>query len=218
MESSRSYIPAAGHDWSLPLYDPLVKLMGGDAARRTLLDHAEIRPGHRVLDVGCGTGTLAVMIKRLHPDADVAGLDPDPKAMARARRKAERASAEVRFDRGFSNELPYPDASVDRVVSSFMFHHVPNDEKEATLREARRVLKPDGRLILVDFAGPEASSEGFLSRLFHSSGHFKDNSEESILDLMRRAGFVDAARIDRRTMFLGQARVNYFLGAAASGA
>src|SRR5437764_7482027 len=91
MESSRTYLPAAGHDWSLPLYDPIVKLLGGDAARKALLEQAALRPGQRVLDVGCGTGTLATLIKQLYPDVEVVGLDPDPKALARARRKAARA-------------------------------------------------------------------------------------------------------------------------------
>jgi len=87
-ESARTYLPAAGHDWFLPLYDPLVKLIGGEAAGKALLDQAALRPGHRVLDVGCGTGTLATQIKRLYPDVEVVGLDPDPKALARATRKA----------------------------------------------------------------------------------------------------------------------------------
>ena len=58
----RTYLPAAGHDWFLPLYDPFVKLVGGDRARRALLEQAEMRPGQRVLDVGCGTGSLVVLI------------------------------------------------------------------------------------------------------------------------------------------------------------
>src|SRR2546430_13790941 len=93
MGSSRTYLPAAGHDWSSPLYDPIVKLLGGDAARKALLEQAALRPGQRVLDVGCGTGTLATLIKQLYPDVEVVGLDPDPEALARARRKAARAGA-----------------------------------------------------------------------------------------------------------------------------
>jgi ubiquinone/menaquinone biosynthesis C-methylase UbiE len=157
-EPRRVYVPAAGHHWFLPLYDPLVKLLGGDQAMRALLDQAAIRPGHRVLDIGCGTGSLVTLIKRLHPDVDVVGLDPDPKALARGKRKAERAAVSIQLDQGFSDELPYPEASFDRVFSSFMFHHLQPDEKEKTLREVRRVLKPGGSLHLLDFGGPEASA------------------------------------------------------------
>jgi ubiquinone/menaquinone biosynthesis C-methylase UbiE len=68
MLEGKTYLPAAAHDWLLPFYDPFVKLLGGDTARRVLLDQATVRPGHRVLDIGCGTGTLAMLIKRRHPD------------------------------------------------------------------------------------------------------------------------------------------------------
>src|SRR6266478_2037249 len=122
--SDRSYLPAAGHDWSLPLYDPMVKLLGGDAARAVLLDQAAVRPADRVLDIGCGTGTLAVLIKRRYPAVEVVGLDPDPRALARARRKAQRAALSIQLDRGFADELPYADGSFDRVFSSFMLHHL----------------------------------------------------------------------------------------------
>jgi SAM-dependent methyltransferase len=72
MESTRTYLPTAGRDWLLPLYDPFVKLFGGDAIHKALLKQAALRPSQRVLDVGCGTGTLATMIKRLHPDVPMA--------------------------------------------------------------------------------------------------------------------------------------------------
>jgi len=78
MDAQRTYLPAAGRGWALPLYDPLVKLLGGDAARKVLIEQAALSPGLRILDIGCGTGTMAVMIKRLHPNVSVVGLDPDP--------------------------------------------------------------------------------------------------------------------------------------------
>jgi ubiquinone/menaquinone biosynthesis C-methylase UbiE len=212
LKPSRTYIPAAGHDWSLPLYDPIVKLLGGDAARRVLLDQAAIRPSQRVLDIGCGTGTLLVLIKRLHPDVDVVGLDPDPKALARGRRKAERASVAIQFDQGFSDELPYPDASVDRVFSSFMFHHLRGDEKEGMLREVRRVLRPGGFLSLLDFGGPESGADGFLARLLHSSHHLRDNSEGRILALMSQAEFAGPKKVSQGALLFGRVRINYYQG------
>ncbi len=176
---SRNFIPAAGHDWLLPFYDPVWKLLGGESTRQQLVDQAEIRPGHRILDIGCGTGSLIVQIKRLHPDADVIGLDPDPKALARAKRKADRAGLAVRFEQGFSDELPYPDASFDRVFSSFMFHHLGPDEQTRTLREVRRVLRPGCSLHLVDFGG-------------------------GATPLMREAGLTDASVVTRRRSLFGR--------------
>ena len=91
IRSQRTFLPAAGHDWFLPVYDPLTKILGVDSARRTLLEQAAFQRGHRVLDVGCGTGSLALLIKRSHPGVEVIGLDPDRRALARARRKAVRS-------------------------------------------------------------------------------------------------------------------------------
>src|SRR5260370_41791304 len=100
LQSQRTYLPAAGRDSLLPLYDLMTKLMGADRARRRLLDLAQIRSGHRVLDVGCGTGTLTIQLKRLNPETDVVGLNPYPKALARAKRKAVRTADSIQFDDG----------------------------------------------------------------------------------------------------------------------
>ena len=202
VESSRTYLPAAGRDWRLALYDPFVKLLGGDAARRVLLDEAALRPGQRVLDVGCGTGTLATLIKQLHPEVEVVGFDPDPKALARSRRKAARAAVSVQFDQGFGDELPYADASFDRVFSSFMFHHLPAEEKGSTLRAVRRVLKRGGEFYMMDFEGPHGV-HGLLSRVLHAKKTLLDNVEGRVLTLMRQSGFSDAKNTGRRSMFLG---------------
>jgi len=214
VESSRTYLPAAGHDWLLPFYDPVVKLLGGEAARKVLLEQAALRPGHRVLEVGCGTGTLSTLIKRLHPDVEVVGLDPDPKALARARRKAARAVVAIQFDKGFGDALPYPEASFDRVFSSFVFHHLPADVKGEALREARRVLKPGGELHMLDFEGPEDGAHGFLTRLFHANNRLKDNSERRLLDLVQQAGFVDARKTGRRRLLFGS--VAYYRAGCAA--
>jgi ubiquinone/menaquinone biosynthesis C-methylase UbiE len=209
-DSGKTYLPAAGQDWLLPLYDPFVKLVGGDAARRTLLDQATIKPGFRVLDIGCGTGTLAILIKSLHPGVDVVGLDPDTKALARAKEKAERVGISIRLDKGFADELPYENASFDRVFSTLMFHHVPLDKKEEALSEVRRVLTTEGCFHMLDFAGSEAAGYGPLARLFHSSHHLKDNSEESILTLMNRVGFVSCEKVMEGSMLFGSLRIKYY--------
>lgn len=199
----KPYAPAAGRDWLLPLYDPFVSLIGGDSARKALLDQATIRSGHRILDIGCGTGTLVVLVKRLHPDVEVVGLDPDPRALARGSRKAERAAVSIQLDQGYSDELPYAAASFDRVFSSFMFHHLPPEAKVGTLLEVRRVLKPGGRFHMLDLAVPESRAHGFLAHLFHASQRLKDNVEGRILVLLREAGFADPKQVARRATLLG---------------
>jgi ubiquinone/menaquinone biosynthesis C-methylase UbiE len=183
---------------------------GLSAARRMLLDQATIEPGFRVLDIGGGTGTLAILIKRLHQGVDVFGLDPDPKALARAKGKAERIGISIRLDQGFADELPYEDASFDRVFSTLMFHHVPLDKKEEALSEVRRVLTTEGCFHMLDFAGSEAAGYGPLARLFHSSHHPKDNSEESILTLMNRVAFVSCEKLMEGAMLFGSLRIKHY--------
>jgi ubiquinone/menaquinone biosynthesis C-methylase UbiE len=204
VKSERLFLPAAGRDIFLPLYDPITRLLGVDTAREALLAQAELQPHQRVLDIGCGTGTLAVLIKRRHPTVEVIGLDPDPKALARARRKAERAGVAVRFNRGFSDSLGHPDGTFDRVFSSMMFHHLPTEAKPTTLREIRRVVRVSGRLELLDFAGPQSSGHGRLTSLIHSHEQLKDNDEDRVLGLIRNAGFRDARVMRHWKTFFGR--------------
>src|SRR4029450_11917682 len=103
--SGKRYLPGMGGDWLLPLYDPLTRALGIPAAHRRLVDQADPRPGQRVLEIGCGTGNLAVLRNRVGPEGHIGGLDPAPKALARARRKAARRALAVQLDRGFAEEL-----------------------------------------------------------------------------------------------------------------
>jgi ubiquinone/menaquinone biosynthesis C-methylase UbiE len=189
----RTYLPAAGHDVFLPFYDPIMRLFGFQAALRRLLDQATLRPGCAVLDVGCGTGTLAVLIGRLHPGVDVIGVDPDPKALARAARKAARARVPARFERAFADALPFADGAFDRVFSSMMFHHVRKQDKAGVLADVRRVLKPGGRLEFLDLAG---GSHGMLARLIHGThASVEPDPDDPLINRTREAGFVDTKRI-----------------------
>jgi ubiquinone/menaquinone biosynthesis C-methylase UbiE len=203
-------LPAAGHDLFLPLYDPLVRLLGGERARRELINQARIEDRHRVLDIGCGTGTLVMMLKKQFPAVEVAGVDPDEKALRRAKTKATRAGVSLQLDQGFADELPYGDSSFDRVLSSLMFHHLEEQDREKMLREAQRVLKPAGSFHLVDFAGGDDAKQGFLACLLHSPDQLKDNSAERITQLLTAAGFSDARKIKSGSMFFGALKISYF--------
>lgn len=209
--AERHYLPAAGRDAFLPLYDPFTKLFGIDSLRMALLDQAALQSHYRVLDVGCGTGSLAVLIKRLYPTVEVTGVDPDPKALARAERKARRAAVSVRFDRGFADALPYSGGTFDRVFSSLMFHHIPRSDKEQSLREIRRVLRPGGRLEFLDIANTSSHSHGLLGRLIHPPHQLKDNVDRRILELMTSAGFATSTHLGDRGLLFG--RVAFFQAA-----
>src|SRR6266568_4459935 len=125
------------------------------AFRQRIADLARLQPGEIVLDVGCGTGTLAMIARqRVGETGRVSGIDPSRQMIARARRKVERAGLTIDFQIGVIEQLSFPDQSLDVVLSIFMMHHLPDDLKRQGLAEIVRVLKPEGRLLVVDMKGP----------------------------------------------------------------
>lgn len=164
------YLPGAGRHWLLPLYDPLSRLTGVGRLHRLLLDAAGVRSGQRVLEIGCGTGNLITALARRTPGVDAVGIDPDPAALRRARRKAAKAGAEIRFEVAFAARLPLPDDHVDHVLSSLMMHHLDDTGREQALREVARVLRPGGRLHVLDLEGHHGRSHGLSPRTFTEAG------------------------------------------------
>jgi ubiquinone/menaquinone biosynthesis C-methylase UbiE len=139
--------------------------------REKLLRLAHLEPGEAVLDVGCGTGTLALAAKRrVGPNGAVCGIDASPEMIARAIKKANKAHVEVVFKNAYVQALPFPNAQFDAVLSTLMLHHLPRKAREQCATEMRRVLKPGGRALVVDFATAAPEQRGFLAR-FHRHGH-----------------------------------------------
>ncbi|HET8592410.1 MAG TPA: class I SAM-dependent methyltransferase, partial [Solirubrobacterales bacterium] len=147
MPTERDYLPALRFPALTRVYDPLVRLTTREGHfKRLLIEQAAPMPGQRVLDLGCGTGTLAIELKRTEPGAEVAGLDADPEMLERARAKAEDAGVELGLDEGYSTELPYRERSFDLVLSTLFFHHLDPEPKRGTIVEIARVLRPGGEL------------------------------------------------------------------------
>jgi ubiquinone/menaquinone biosynthesis C-methylase UbiE len=139
--------------------------------REKALDLGGIRRGESVLDIGCGTGTLAIAAKqRVGPAGKVYGVDASPQMLARAGKKAKKAGAEVVFKNGIVEALPFPDGQFDAVLSTVMLHHLNREARQRCAHEVRRVLKPGGRLLAVDFARPAEGKKGLLDH-FHHHGY-----------------------------------------------
>ena len=152
--------------------------------RRRILDRAKLKGGEQVLDIGCGTGTTAILAKELvGPEGSVFGLDASPEMIARARKKAARARLEVEFVRGVVESMPFPDGRFDVVLSSMMLHHLPGPVRQVCASEIRRVLKPGGRVFAVDFT-TAPGQKGFIAH-FHRHGHI---SFTELAGMFRQAG------------------------------
>jgi ubiquinone/menaquinone biosynthesis C-methylase UbiE len=170
---------------SATMYDLLAWLFtrGRERAfRENVVRLARLDVGERVLDVGCGTGTLAIAAKRrVGPMGTVHGVDASPELIARASRKARKAGVEVGFQNALVQALPFPDAQFNAVLNTLMLHHLPADARRQCAHEMRRVLKPSGRVLVVDFA---KAPRGLLAH-FHRQGHVKP---DDIIGVMGEAG------------------------------
>ena len=152
--------------------------------RQRTINLAGIQPGEQVLDVGCGTGTLALEVaRRVGRAGRIAGVDPGTEQIARARAKAARRHLPVEFQVGVIEQLPFPDQSFDVVFSTLMMHHLPAPLKRQGLAEIARVLKPGGRLVIADFTRKQ-DRQGWAAR-FHAGG----SSIPDLVALVEEAGF-----------------------------
>jgi len=117
--------------------------------------------GMRILDAGCGTGTHLDLYRRY--TCTLHGLDLSPAMLAAARR---RAGGRVQLTCARANGMPFPSGAFDLVLSMLMLHEMEPTDREATLGEIRRVLKADGRVLLIDFApGRYEVPRGWFARI-----------------------------------------------------
>lgn len=161
-------------------------LLGRERAfRERLVELALLLPGETVLDVGCGTGTLAIAAKRrVGAHGTVNGIDASPEMIARATNKARKAGLQVAFKNAAVEALPFPDGSFDVVLSTLMLHHLPRKAREACALEVRRVLKPAGRALVVDF-GPSQSTMTRVISHFHRHAYVE---LRDIVELLEKVG------------------------------
>jgi ubiquinone/menaquinone biosynthesis C-methylase UbiE len=166
----------------------------GESFSQRIVDEAALKPGEHVLDCGCGTGTLAIVAKRLVGSTGrVFGVDLSLDQLQIARRKAKERQLQIEFQQASIDDLPYEKASFEVIFSTLMLHHVPTQVKARAFQEMRRVLKPGGRIIIADF-GPPASFWGWIAFapflfpfLLYDAG--RDNMLNRLPDLIKKSGF-----------------------------
>jgi SAM-dependent methyltransferase len=194
-----TFTPALAYSVLTPVYDTALEVLGfGRSFKAAVAELAEVEPGEAVLDLGCGTGTLLQALVARQPGARFTGIDPDPHVLAVARRRLP-GSTRVAVVEGYAQDLPFPDSAFDLVISTLIFHHLPDPVKIAALSEVRRVLAPLGRFLLVDFGAPPTRTARVLltiGSLFDGRENMRANLAGELPAMLAAAGF-DVAEIGR---------------------
>ncbi len=206
-DDPKTYTPALGFRWLTRFYDPVLRAtLKEDKFKTRLATQAWIRPGHRVLDLGCGTGTLTVMLKQACPEATIVGLDADAETLEIARRKAAQAGIELELHQGIASEPPFEAKSFDRVLSSLFFHHLSTGDKRRTFARVRELLRPGGELHIADWGKAQnlVMRLAFLGvQLLDGFETTSDNVRGGLVPFMSEAGFSSVSETHREMTLFG---------------
>ena len=191
-------------------FDWLSTAAGVGDAHWQLVAQSAVPPAATVLEVGAGTGNLLLKVKRAVPDATVIGLDSDAASLAVAAAKAFRLAVELQLDHGDAAQLSYPNGTFDRVLSSFVLHHLPENQQLMMLREIGRVLKPGGSLHLLDFTPGGKRTvfpplpAGLSLRNQHNARSERHPQTGQTLALLKQAELLDCTEVGQGRSRLGQ--------------
>jgi len=201
------FLPALRFSWLTRFYDPVAAMTTREKVfRMKLLEQAELCSGNNILDLACGTGTFALMVKAEYPDVSVTGLDIDPRILALARKKTCKADANIQFDSGNAGAMPYAPKTFDVVFSSLFFHHLDSKNKLLAMKDVFRVLKPGGVFHVCDWGIPANLYSKLMFNMVRVLDGFavtEDNVNGRLPVFMKNAGFVDVHPLDHIGTILG---------------
>ena len=201
------YLKALHFGWLTPFYDILISHGTKEVLfKGHLIGQAQLQPGFRVLDVGCGTGTLLLMIKERYADVEAVGIDGDPKILAIAKKKIDAAGITISLHQGLAESLPFEDSSFDRIFNSLVLHHLTRDQKRAALTEIYRVLKKGGEMHAADWGFPHSLLMKIafqMVRMLDGYSMTEDNYRGRLPTLFAEAGFTEGKERARFATLFG---------------
>ena len=177
-ENTRTFTPALGKGWLTPFYDAAIALLTREEAwRGALVRAAALVPDDKVIDVGSGTGSFLRELMASCPPTDLAGVEPDPDALAIARRKFGDASDLIRWHNGFLDTLSLPKGwRPNKIVSSLVLHQVPLKQKRLILEQISALLAPGGMVLIADYMHQESP---LMRKLFRITVQQLDGREDT---------------------------------------
>jgi ubiquinone/menaquinone biosynthesis C-methylase UbiE len=209
-EVHKDYIPALHFSRLTVFYDVLMRLTMREATfKGRLITYASVADGYRVLDLGCGTATLTLMVKQRYPVADVIGLDIDRDSLALATHKIHRINLAITLMQGTAFRLPFTGESFDCVLSNLVYHHLTRENKIESMRDVLRILKPGGEFLLADFGKPHNLLMSIISRIMRKLEDTSDNLKGILPEMMKEAGFNDVAQLNQFSTAFGTLSIYY---------
>jgi ubiquinone/menaquinone biosynthesis methyltransferase len=168
--------------------------------RQLTVQLAQLKPGDKVLEVGCGTGNLTIAAKKqVGQSGEVIGIDIAPEMITVATRKAARKKVDIKLVTASIEKIPFDDNTFDYVLCSFMIHHMPEYVRLNGIKEVYRVLKPGGHLFVLDFTLPEKTKQRNLVR--NHSGYMMQHDVRELKPVLENNSFTEIEM--ENTDFLG---------------
>jgi len=205
------YIPALRFKWLTPLYDFFLGItMPEKKIKQQLINYAAISDELKVLDFGCGTATLTIMVKESHPLANLTGIDIDVEILNKAHQKVQEKELDILLVKYEGVELPFQHNAFDRVISCLVFHHLDTDTKQRVLAEIFRILNKNGQFHIADFGRSKAWSQRILFNMIRGLDGFKStdaNAKGLLPELISDAGFKNVSIKKRFKTIFGEVQI-----------